>query len=313
MSQCLVTGGAGFIGSSLVRGLLARHDTVRVFDDFSTGKRENLAELGSAIEVVQADLRDAARVLEAARGSEVIYHLGALGSVPRSMKNPVETHEVNVNGTLNVLVAAREVRARVVIASSSSVYGETRVLPQHEGLPLCPISPYAASKAADEIYCHAFARAYGLETACLRYFNVFGPRQDPTSQYAAAIPLFVSALLRDQPPTIFGDGEQSRGFTYVEDVVDATIRAGNVALGDPLVANISNATAVTVNHVVAVIQRSLGKEQIRPLYAPPRPGDIKHSLADITRARETLGFEPAVSFESGIQRAIGWYVEHLAR
>ena len=186
------------------------------------------------------------------------------------------------------------------------------MLPQHEGLPLCPISPYAATKATAEVYCHAFTRAYGLQTVCLRYFNVFGPRQDPTSQYAAAVPLFVSALLRDQPPTIFGDGEQSRGFTYVEDVVNATIRAGNVALSEPLVANISNATAVTVNHVVAVIQRSLGKEQIRPIYAPPRPGDIKHSLADITRAKETLGFEPAISFESGIQRAIGWYVEHLS-
>jgi nucleoside-diphosphate-sugar epimerase len=312
MSHCLVTGGAGFIGSSLVRGLLERHDTVRVLDDFSTGKRENLAELGPAIELVEADLRDAPAVLGAARGCQVIYHLGALGSVPRSMNNPVETHEVNVNGTLNVLVAAREVGARVVIASSSSVYGETRVLPQHEGLPLCPISPYAATKATAEVYCHAFTRAYGLQTVCLRYFNVFGPRQDPTSQYAAAVPLFVSALLRDQPPTIFGDGEQSRGFTYVEDVVNATIRAGNVALSEPLVANISNATAVTVNHVVAVIQRSLGKEQIRPIYAPPRPGDIKHSLADITRAKETLGFEPAISFESGIQRAIGWYVEHLS-
>jgi nucleoside-diphosphate-sugar epimerase len=312
MSQCLVTGGAGFIGSSLVRGLLERQDTVRVLDDFSTGKRENLSELGPAIELVEADLRDAPAVLGAARDCQVIYHLGALGSVPRSMKNPVETHEVNVNGTLNVLVAAREVGARVVIASSSSVYGETRVLPQHEGLPLCPISPYAATKATAEVYCHAFARAYGLQTVCLRYFNVFGPRQDPTSQYAAAVPLFVSALLRDQPPTIFGDGEQSRGFTYVEDVVNATIRAGNVALSEPLVANISNATAVTVNHVVAVIQRSLGKEHIRPIYAPPRPGDIKHSLADITRAQQTLGFEPAVSFESGIQRAIGWYVEHLS-
>jgi nucleoside-diphosphate-sugar epimerase len=312
MSHCLVTGGAGFIGSNLVRGLLARHDTVRVLDDLSTGKRDNLSELGSAVELVEADLRHASRVLEAARGCHVIYHLGALGSVPRSMNNPVETHEVNVNGTLNVLVAAREVGARVVIASSSSVYGETRVLPQHEGLPLCPISPYAATKATAEVYCHAFTRAYGLETVCLRYFNVFGPRQDPTSQYAAAIPLFVSALLRDRAPTIFGDGEQSRGFTYVEDVVNATIRAGNVALSEPLVANISNATAVTVNHVVATIQRSLGKEQIRPIYAPPRPGDIKYSLADVTRARTALGFEPAVSFEAGIQRAIGWYVEHLS-
>jgi nucleoside-diphosphate-sugar epimerase len=312
MSLCLVTGGAGFIGSNLVRGLLARQTQVRILDNFSTGKRENLAELGQAVELAEVDLRDAPRVLAAARGCQVIYHLGALGSVPRSMKDPVETHEVNVNGSLNVLVAAREVGARVVLASSSSVYGDSRVLPQHEGLPLCPISPYAASKATGEVYCHAFSRAYGLETACLRYFNVFGPRQDPTSQYAAAIPLFVSALLRDRPPTIFGDGEQSRGFTYVEDVVDATIRAGTVKLTEPLVANISSTTAVTVNHVVQVIQRSLGKEHIRPVYASPRPGDIKHSLADITRAKQTLGYEPRLSFEQGIERAIGWYTEHLS-
>jgi nucleoside-diphosphate-sugar epimerase len=312
MSLCLVTGGAGFIGSNLVRGLLARKADVRVLDNFSTGKRENLAELGSSVDVVEADLRDASAVARAARGCQVIYHLGAAGSVPRSMADPVETTEINVNKTVHVLVAAREAGARVVLASSSSVYDETLVLPQHEKLPLCPISPYAASKATGEVYCHAFTRAFGVKTACLRYFNVFGPRQDPASQYAAAVPLFVSALLRDQSPTIFGDGEQSRGFTFVEDVVEATIRAGTVELTEPLVANISTATAVTVNHVIDVIKRSLGKEQIQPIYAPPRPGDIKHSLADISRARELLGYEPAFSFERGIQVAIGWYVEHLS-
>ncbi len=313
MASTLVTGGAGFIGSSLVRGLLARGDSVRVLDNFATGKRENLQEIQGDIELIEADLRDAPTVEKAARGTHVVYHLGALGSVPRSMKNPVETHEVNVNGTLNVLLASKAAGARVVMASSSSVYGDNKVLPQHEGLPLRPISPYAVTKATGELYCRAFNKAYGLETVCLRYFNVFGPRQDPTSQYAAAIPLFVASLLGDEPPTIFGDGEQSRGFTYVDDVVTATMSAGKVLVKEPVVANISSAAGVTVNHVMHSIQRLLGKEHVAPRYAPERPGDIKHSLASTEVAREVLGFEPRLSFDEGIQKAIAWYVEHLGR
>ncbi len=313
MAVVLVTGGAGFIGSSLVRELLARGNTVRVFDNFATGKRENLAEIASSIELIEADLRDGASVRRAAEGARTIYHLGALGSVPRSMASPVETHEVNVNGTLNVLLAAKECGARVVLSSSSSVYGDNTELPQHEGLPLRPISPYAVTKATGELYCYAFNKAFGVLTVCLRYFNVFGPRQDPTSQYAAAIPLFVSALLRDQSPTVFGDGEQSRGFTYVEDVVDATIRGGTVDVTKPVVANVSSSAAVTVNHVVRSIQRLLGKEHIPLRYAPARKGDIKHSLANIGVAKEALGFVPRLTFDQGIERAIEWYVRNLGK
>jgi len=313
MTTCLITGGAGFIGSNLARTLLSRSDTVRILDNFATGRRDNLMDIAGDIELFEADLRDPAAVSRAAKGAAIVYHLAALGSVPRSMQNPVETHDVNVNGTLNVLVAARSSGARVVLASSSSVYGDSKQLPQHEGLPLRPISPYAASKATGELYCHAFGRAYGLETACLRYFNVFGPRQDPKSQYAAAIPLFVSALLADTPPTIFGDGEQSRGFTYVEDVVDATIRAGTRKLAGPLVANISSHAAVTVNHVVQTIRKLLHKDHIEPSHVAERKGDIKHSLADITQAREALGYEPRFTFEQGIEKAIDWYRTHLGR
>lgn len=313
MATCLVTGGAGFIGSSLVRTLLERGNAVRILDNFATGRRDNLFEIARDVELFEGDLRHADTVRRAAQGASVVYHLGALGSVPRSMKDPAETHDVNVNGTLNVLVAAQTTGARVVVASSSSVYGDSKELPQHERLPLRPISPYAATKATGEVYCHAFSRAYGLETACLRYFNVFGPRQDPTSQYAAAIPLFVSALLSDTPPTIFGDGEQSRGFTYVQDVVEATIRAGTHPLSEPLVANISTRAAVTVNHVVRTIGRLLGKEHVVPRYTEARKGDIKHSLADISRAQQALGFEPELTFEQGIERAIDWYAAHLGR
>ena len=312
MTLALVTGGAGFIGSSLVRGLLARGQAVRVFDNFATGKRENLEELVSQVEIITADLRDASAVEKAAQGAAVVYHLGALGSVPRSMSNPAETHDVNVNGTLNALLGAKSAGARFVLASSSSVYGDNEVLPQHEALPLRPISPYAVTKATGELYCAAFTKAYGTPTVCLRYFNVFGPRQDPSSQYAAAIPLFVSALLRDQSPTIFGDGEQSRGFTYVDDVVEATILGGTVEISEPVVANISSTAAVTVNHVMRTIQRLVGKEHIQPVYAPPRHGDIKHSLASIDVARSALGFVAQLTFEAGIERALEWYMKHLA-
>jgi nucleoside-diphosphate-sugar epimerase len=313
MTTCLITGGAGFIGSSLARTLLEHGHPVRILDNFATGRRENLDEIAGDIELVEADLRDPVAVSRAVGGAAVIYHLGALGSVPRSMQNPAETHDVNVNGTLNVLVAAQKNSARVVLASSSSVYGDSTELPQHERLPLRPISPYAASKATGELYCYAFSRAYGIETACLRYFNVFGPRQDPTSQYAAAIPRFVSALLGDRPPTIFGDGEQSRGFTYVDDVVDATIRAGTRALAGPLVANISSNAAVTVNHVVMTLQKLLAKEHIDPAHTTERKGDIKHSLADIALACQALGYEPRFTFEQGIEKAIDWYRIHLHR
>jgi UDP-glucose 4-epimerase len=211
-----------------------------------------------------------------------------------------------------MLIAARDAKAkRFIFSSSSSVYGQSRVLPQHEGLPLAPISPYGATKAAGEIYCKAFYESYGLQTISLRYYNVFGPRQDPTSQYAAAMPLFVSALLRDKPPTIFDDGEQSRGFTYIDNVLQANWLAAQVKETHGEAINISTKTAVTVNTVVNVIRKLLGKENIKPTYAPPRPGDIKHSLADVKKAKEVIGYEPFVSFEEGITKAINWYKENL--
>ncbi|MBN1766832.1 MAG: SDR family oxidoreductase [Sedimentisphaerales bacterium] len=312
MALSLVTGGAGFIGSNMVRFLLQKGQQVRVLDNFETGKRENLSEVSDRIELIEGDIRDQEIVKKAVDQAEIVYHLAALGSVPRSMKDPATTHAVNTTGTFIVLDACRQANAkRVIFASSSSVYGKNRVLPQHEELPLAPISPYAASKAIGELYCRTFYESFGLQTICLRYYNVFGPRQDPTSQYAAAIPLFVSALLRDQPPRIFDDGEQSRGFTYVENVTNANWLAAQANETHGQAVNISTATSVTVNNVVNEIRSLLGKEHIEPVYAPPRPGDIKHSLADVTRAREIIGYEPLVSFEQGIRRAIDWYKKNL--
>lgn len=309
----LVTGGAGFIGSNMVRFLLNKGMKVRVLDNFETGKEENLAEVADQIELIHGDIRDSATTQKACQKVEVVYHLAALGSVPRSMKDPQTTHDVNVGGIFNMLMAARDANAkRFVFASSSSVYGDNNVLPQHEGLPMSPISPYAASKGIGEIYCKAFYTTYGLQTICLRYFNVFGPRQDPTSQYAAAIPLFVSALLRDQRPKIFDDGEQSRGFTYVDNVTQANWLAATAKETHGEAINISTATSVTVNTVVNAIRDLLGKNQIQPEYLPPRPGDIKHSLADVTLAKKVIGYEPRISFEQGIQMAIHWYKENLA-
>ncbi|MCX5632781.1 MAG: SDR family oxidoreductase [Phycisphaerae bacterium] len=320
MGLSLITGGAGFIGSNMVRFLLEKGQKVRVLDNFETGKRENLAEVAGGstgsplnrIELIEGDIRDMDAVRQAVAGADVIYHLAALGSVPRSIKDPLTSHDVNINGIVNMLIAARDAKARrFIFSSSSSVYGQSKVLPQHEGLLLQPISPYGATKAAGEIYCKVFYESYGLQTISLRYYNVFGPRQDPTSQYAAAIPLFVSALLRDKSPTIFDDGEQSRGFTYIENVMQANWLAANAKETHGEAINISTRNAVTVNTVVNTIRKLMGKENIRPIYAPPRPGDIKHSLADVKRAKELIGYEPFVSFEEGITKAINWYKENL--
>ena len=312
MGLSLITGGAGFIGSNMARFLLEKGQKVRILDNFETGKRENLTEIANRIELIEGDIRDMSAVKKSVAGVDVVYHLAALGSVPRSMKDPATTHDVNVNGTFNVLLASRDARVRrIVFASSSSVYGQSKVLPQHEDLPLAPISPYGATKAIGEIYFRAFYETYGFQSICLRYYNVFGQRQDPTSQYAAAIPLFVSSLLRDKSPTIFDDGEQSRGFTYIENVMQANWLAANAKETHGEAINISTKNAVTVNIVVTTIRKLLNKENIKPVYAPPRPGDIKHSLADIKRAKEVIGYEPLVSFEEGIAKAIDWYKENL--
>jgi UDP-glucose 4-epimerase len=312
MALSLITGGAGFIGSNMVRFLLAKGQKVRVLDNFETGKRENLAEVADKIELIEGDIRDMDAVKRAVKGVEIVYHLAALGSVPRSMKDPATTHDVNVNGTFNVLMAARDEKVkRIVFSSSSSVYGQSKVLPQHEDLPLAPISPYGATKAIAEIYLRSFYETYRVQSVCLRYYNVFGPRQDPTSQYAAAIPLFVSALIRDKSPTIFDDGEQSRGFTYIENVMQANWLAANAKETHGEAVNISTKNAVTVNTVVNTIRKLLNKENIKPVYVPPRPGDIKHSLADVRKAKELIGYVPFVSFEEGIAKAIDWYKENL--
>jgi UDP-glucose 4-epimerase len=305
-SKVLVTGGAGFIGSHLVQALLERGDEVRVLDNFSTGARANLAGLG--VEVVEGELRSYERVHNAVRGTEVVFHLGALGSVPRSVQDPLTSGAVNVEGTLNVLLAARDEGVRrVVFASSSSIYGNQPELPLRESMAPDPISPYGVAKLAAERYCVSFSRVYhSFETVVLRYFNVFGPRQDPNSQYAAVVPLFVTAIAAGTPVTIFDDGGQSRDFTYVENVVAANLLAADAAGASGRIFNVSAGLPTSVSELADVIGGLLGKP-VERRYFPPRPGDLRNSWADITEARGTLGFEPTISLEAGLQRTI----EHL--
>jgi UDP-glucose 4-epimerase len=300
VTRVLVTGGAGFIGSNLVRALLERGDDVRVLDNFSTGQRENLA--GVDVEVVEGELRSYERVHAAVRGTELVFHLGALGSVPRSVQDPLTSSAVNVEGTLNVLLAARDEGVRrVVFSSSSSVYGTRDDLPVTEETPPDPISPYGVAKLAAERYCVSFSRVYhSFESVVLRYFNVFGPRQSPFSQYAAMVPLFVTAIARGEPITIDGDGEQSRDFTYVSNVVDATLRAADAADANGRIFNVSGGRPATVNEVADAIGRILAKPVERQ-FGPPRAGDIRASWADVSAARETLGWEPQVALDEGLR------------
>jgi UDP-N-acetylglucosamine/UDP-N-acetyl-alpha-D-glucosaminouronate 4-epimerase len=296
----LVTGGAGFIGSNLVDALVDRGDDVRVLDNFSTGFRANLE--GLEVDVVEGELRSYERVHAAVRGIEVVYHLGALGSVPRSVQDPLTSSAVNVEGTLNVLLAARDEGVRrVVFASSTSVYGTSPELPTLESMPPDPISPYGVAKLAAERYCISFSRVYhSFETVVLRYFNVFGPKQSPHSQYAAAIPLFIAAVDQGEPVTIYGDGEQSRDFTYVANVVDATIRAAESAAVSGRIFNVAAGAPATLNHVADTIGGILGKP-VERRFEPPRPGDIRHSWADITAAQEAFGYEPSVDLATGLE------------
>jgi len=303
MAKALVTGGAGFIGSNLVRALVERGDSVRVLDNFSTGNRANLEELD--VEIVEGELRSYERVHNAVRGSEVVYHLGALGSVPRSVQDPLTSSAVNVEGTLNVLLAARDEGVRrVVFASSSSVYGAKRELPVGESLLADPISPYGVAKLAAERYCVSFSRVYeSFETVVLRYFNVFGPRQSPFTQYAAMVPLFITAIAAGEPVTIYGDGEQSRDFTYVANVVDATLRAAHADGASGRIFNVAAGTPASVNTVAETIGRILDKP-VQSTFAPPRPGDIRDSWADVTAAKDVLGYEPSVDLDQGLHRTI---------
>jgi len=307
VSSILVTGGGGFIGSHLATRLVELGHRVRVFDNFSTGHRSNLAHLAGKFELVEGDLRDAKACQSACAGVEYVYHQAALGSVPKSVDDPQTYHDVNAGGTLNMLRAAKacDVR-RVIYAGSSSAYGDSEVSPKHEGLPTSPLSPYAVQKLAGEHYLRAFSVCYGLETITLRYFNVFGPRQDPKSDYAAAIPAFVTAILRGQEPTVYGDGEQSRDFTYIDNVVDGNVLAMKAAKTQGEVVNVACGGEITVNQVIETIQRALGT-RVRIQYAAARAGDVRHSCADIQIARRLLGYEPKIPFEDGLRRAIDYY------
>ena len=308
MTRVLVTGGAGFIGSHLASHLLERGYDVRVLDNFATGRRSNLAHLGDDLELVEGDIQSYERASKAVRDCEVVLHQAALPSVPRSVQDPLTSNATNVIGTLNVLLAARDhgVR-RVVLASSSSVYGSSdSTSPRREDQPALPISPYATAKLAGEGYARSFHGVYGLETVCLRYFNVFGPRQDPTSQYAAVIPNFITALLAGQPPVIFGDGEQSRDFSYVANVVQANILAMDAPAVAGKIYNVACGQRVTLNRLVEEL-RDLLVANVKPVYAAPRPGDIRHSLADLAAAKADLDYEPIVHLRDGLERTI----EHI--
>ncbi len=300
----LVTGGAGFIGSHLATFLAGAGHAVRVLDNFATGSRSNLDALGDVVEIVEGDIQSYERVHNAVRGCEVVLHQAALPSVPRSVQDPLTSNAVNVIGTLNVLLAARDAGVRrVVCASSSSVYGANRDMPKREVMAPMPISPYAVGKLAGEGYCRSFGEVYGLETVALRYFNIFGPRQDPRSQYSAVVPKFIEAFLNGQRPVIYGDGEQSRDFTSVENVVDANVRALEADGVTGRVYNIACGEQVTLNDLVAEL-RELTGSTAEPEYAPARPGDVLHSLADITLAREELGYVPSVRLSEGLGRAV---------
>jgi nucleoside-diphosphate-sugar epimerase len=311
MEKFLVTGGAGFIGSNICKRLVSQGCFVRVVDNLSTGKKSNLADIIDKIEFIEADMGDEDVARSAMKDIDFCLHQGALPSVPRSVDNPAATHQHCLNATFTLLLAARDAGLkRFVYASSSSAYGDTPTLPKIETMPPQPLSPYAAAKLASEYYAKVFYTVFGLETISLRYFNVFGPHQDPTSQYAAAIPAFVTAILKDQQPTIYGDGEQSRDFTYVDNVVDANLLATHAKKTSGQVINIACGQAVTVNETIDIINELLGRDT-KPIYAAPRPGDVKHSLADISLAKKTIGYKPKVSFRDGLQKAIGWYRENL--
>ena len=304
----LVTGAAGFIGSNLVRSLVTSGARTRVLDDLSTGSLANLEEMEAEFEWIQGDVRDPDTVRRAIDGTEIVFHLAALPSVARSMANPQATNSVNVNGTLNLLLTARQAGVRrFVYASSSSVYGDTPVLPKHEGMAPSPLSPYAASKLAGELYCRAFAHAYGLETVCLRFFNVFGPRQDPESEYAAVVPRFITRMLAGHRPIVFGDGDQSRDFTFVANAIDACLlasSAGQEAVGETM--NIACGDRITLLDLIAELNALLGTG-LAPEFVPPRPGDVRHSLADISKAERLLGYRPSVPVRKGLSDTVGWF------
>lgn len=308
----LITGGAGFIGSHLASALVSRGARVRVLDNFITGKRANLASVAAQIELIEADLKDFDAIRPAFEGVSVVFHQAAIPSVPRSVAEPRLNHETNVNGTFNVLMAAREEKVRrVVYAASSSVYGGTQVLPKKEELCPSPLSPYAVAKVVGEYYCQVFSRTYGIETVVLRYFNVFGPRQDPTSAYSGVISKFITSLLSGEAPVIFGDGEQTRDFTYIDHVVDANLRAAAMQEANGEVINIGTGHKMTLNELLARLQEVVGTN-LKPRYEAPRSAEPRDSQADISRAKRLLGYEPFIPFEEGLARTVAWYRESRA-
>jgi len=308
-TRVLVTGGAGFIGSALVRALLARGDRVRVLDDLSTGKRANLDEVAGDIDLMKGDIRDEAALDRALAGIELVFHEAAIASVPRSLAEPLANHDVNATGTLRVLGAAQRAGVRrLVYAASSSAYGDSPVSPKTETMATAPLSPYAVSKLAGEHYCQVYAGAYGLETVCLRYFNIFGPRQDPRSEYAAVIPRFVTAALAGQGVTIYGDGLQSRDFCHIDNVVQANLRAAAApaAQASGRVFNIGSGASISLNDLVQSIEGCLGR-RVAVTHEAPRAGDVKHSAADIGAARARLDYQPQVALDAGLRSTIDWY------
>ena len=306
MPLYLVTGGAGFIGSHVVDTLVARGDSVRVVDDFSTGKRGNLSH-HDEIEVVEADLANPGVAETVVSGVDYVVHIAAIPSVPRSVKEPLTTHRANVDGTLRVLIAARDASVkRVVFASSSSVYGDSPTLPKHEEMPTRPLSPYALQKLMGEHYMRLFHALYGLDTVALRFFNVFGPRQDPGSQYSGVISLFTAALCEGRQPTIFGDGEQTRDFTYVSDVADGVVAACHAPDAGGQMCNLACGGRTSLNRLFEVLRGLIGAS-VEPVYGPPREGDVRDSQADATRAKQLLGFEGKVTVEEGLRRTVEWY------
>ncbi len=313
MSLYLITGIGGFIGSSIARALLARGEAVRGVDNFSTGKKENLAEIAGRIELHEADITDLDAMHRACKGVDFVLHQAAIPSVPKSVLDPLGSNEANVDGTVNVLVAARDAKVkRVVYAASSSAYGDTPTLPKHEGMKPDPISPYAVAKLASEHYMVSFFRCYGLETVCLRYFNIFGPRQDPSSPYSGVLAKFITQMLKGEQPTIFGDGEQSRDFTYIDNAVNANLLAckADAAKAAGEVFNVATGRRVTLNETFKALQ-PLTRYSGQVKYGTARGGDVKHSLADVSKAEAGLGYRPTVDFEEGLRRTVEWYRKEI--
>ncbi len=307
MALYLVTGGAGFIGSNLARFLLEQGEKVRVLDNFSTGKRENLEEIQEKIDLLEGDVCDSQAVERAVEGVDYVLHQAAIPSVPRSVENPFESHEANTTGTLRLLEASRRAKVRrVVYASSSSVYGANEALPKQESMLAEPLSPYAVAKLAAEQYCHVYYHLYGLETVSLRYFNIFGPRQDPKSPYTGVISCFIEAILTGNPPTIYGDGEQTRDFTFVENVARANFAACHCTEGLGAPYNIGCGSRISINGVWETMARLAGVD-LAPKYGDPRIGDVPHSLADVVRAREAFDYKPQIDFAEGVKRTLAFY------